>query len=242
MKFAFLHELCESHLIPSQTSLKHWKPRDLTDLCYLYFLGLRILLANSETSEWARSYCHKAGEPNNFVKWRTDGNDLYVMLHALSSDPDDEDNVKDTKFLDRLNISPIIIRHWLRDAPEQIDSAETHKLFMRLDSMFRIDNATMRALRRTIMEWDELDEDARHDVIVKLVQMIRSRAPSNSELLPQLKKLDRMDESATSGATGAASIATATGGLGAGFDPDGQWRSVYSKVIRRIPKKKKPAE
>lgn len=65
--------------------------------------------------------------------------------------------------------------------------------------------------------------------------MIYTRAPTNSELLSHLKLLQRkMDESASAGATGAASVATVVGGLGAGFDPDGDWRSIYGK------KKKKP--
>lgn len=44
----------------------------------------------------------------------------------------------------------------------------------------------------------------------------------------------KLKESATAGSTGAGSIATVAGGLGAGFDPDGEWRSIYSK---REPKK-----
>lgn len=36
-------------------------------------------------------------------------------------------------------------------------------------------------------------------------------------------------ETSTAGATGAGSVATAVGALGAGFDPDGDWRSIYPK-------------
>ena len=43
-------------------------------------------------------------------------------------------------------------------------------------------------------------------------------------------------ENATSGATGAASIATVVGGLGVGFDPNGD-KGIYSDVK---PKKQKP--
>ena len=50
-------------------------------------------------------------------------------------------------------------------------------------------------------------------------------------------------ETCSSGATGSASVATVVGGLGAGFDPNGD-KGIYEKpkkqkpmMIRRIPKK-----
>src|SRR6202034_1891362 len=105
-------------------------------------------------------------------------------------------------------------------------------------SMFHISNSMMKSLRRSVTDWAEMDHTARRDVITKLIQLIHTRAPANSEVLPQLKKLSsEMHESASAGATGAASIAAVVGGLGAGFDPDDKWRSIYSKkkpvMIRR---------
>ncbi len=37
----------------------------------------------------------------------------------------------------------------------------------------------------------------------------------------------QVNETSTAGATGAGSVATVVGGLGAGFDPNGEWRSIY---------------
>jgi len=45
-EFPFLIDLGESHLIPSRSLLKQWKPTKLAELCYLYFIALRIMLAN----------------------------------------------------------------------------------------------------------------------------------------------------------------------------------------------------
>jgi len=228
MDFPFLGNLSESHLIPSRESLKQWKTTKLSELCYLYFIGLRVLLAEESTKGWARSYCEAAGEQNDFSTWRTSGNDLYIMLFAL------HDN-------DKLALSPTIIRHWLRHIATHDDEEDTRRLFMRLDGMFRISNGSMRAMRRIVTDWDDVDTRERENLVVKLIQMIHTLAPSNSEILPQLKKLSKaLDESASSGATGAASVATVVGGLGAGFDPDGD-HGVYAKkpvMIRRNPRTK----
>ena len=217
MSFEFITDLCESHLIPSRTSLKHWKISKLTDICYLYFLGLRILLDNKTSKDWARKYCDNAGEQNDFSVWRSNANDLYALLFALTSDDDSK-------------ISPGIILQWLRHMATHDDEDYTHRLFMRLDGMFNVSSGAMRSMRRVVLHWDDVETRERHNVLVKLIQMIHSLAPSNSELLPELKKVSHeMTESASAGATGAASVASVVGGLGAGFDPNDQWRSIYSK-------------
>ena len=229
--FPFLSDLCESHLIPSKGSLKHWKNVKLAELCYLYFIGLRILLANPPSQEWTRKYCGHAGEPNDFKSWRTNGNDLYVMLYALTN----EDHYR---FIEdgNVDISPSLVRHWLRHIATHEDEPDTRRLFMRLDGMFHITNSAMRSVRRVVTDWTDADRRERDDVLAKLIQMIYMRAPTNSELLPHLKLLQKkMDESASGGATGAANVAAVVGGLGAGFDPDGDWRSIYGSK-----KKKKP--
>ena len=225
MTFAFIADLCESHLIPSQTSLKKWDDKKLSELAYLYFLGLRILLANAKSKQWARDYCKQAGEPNDFTKWRSAGNDLYVMLYGLSDDSDGK----------KLTINPGVLRHWFRHVGGD-DKEDMHRLFVRLDAMFHITNSAMRSMRRIVMDWQDADDKERKDVLTKLIQMIHSRAPSNSELLPHLKSLP-LDESASAGATGASSVAAVVGGLGAGFDDDHS-KSIYGPkkkpvIIRR---------
>lgn len=240
--FGFIQDLSESKLIPSRTSLKHWDAKTLAELAFLYLLGLRVLLADDHEAKWAREYCKRAGESRDFSEWRTNGNDLYAMLYALSADPDDTDADSDKHFLDRLHIAPATIRNWLRHVGEHEAKDDTHPLFTRLDSMFRITDSKMRAMRRVVANWRGASDRERRDAITKLIQLIHDRAPSNSELLGRLKKLN---ESASGGSTSAASVATVVGGLGAGFDPSQKWRSIYGNndvkpvVIRRgkTPKK-----
>ena len=52
---------------------------------------------------------------------------------------------------------------------------------------------------------------------------------------------DDLAETATAGASSAGSVATVVGGLGAGFDPNGDWRSIYSTKKPSKPKKDKMA-
>jgi len=229
-QFLFIHELCESHLIPSRGSLKQWQVSKLSELCYLYFLALRVMLLQDDTQKWARDYCHQVGEQNDFDSWRNTANDLYAMLYALS-DPNSgaKGSLKD------ISISTSLIRQWLRHVE---DEDRTRQFLMRIDGMLHITDSMMKSVQRIIMNWEDANSRERKDVATKLITWIHARAPSNSELLPELKKMaGKLKESATAGATSVGSVATAVGGLGAGFDPDGQDKSIYKQkkpvVLRR---------
>lgn len=236
MKFTLLSELCESRVIPSKQALNGWKADKLRELAYLYFLGLRIALAHEQTKGWARAYIAQTIRENGFDQWRSDGNDLYTMLYALCSD--------DT-FASETGIALAPIRDWMHHTESHLDQ-HTHRLFNRLDAMFGITHSDLKSYRRRIANWRDLNRRERDAITVHVIQNIQNLAPK-SELLAKLKSLskhyrdnDEINETASGGATGAASVASVTGGLGAGFDPDGDWRSIYGKqkpiVIRRNPK------
>jgi hypothetical protein len=224
--YTLLTELCESRLIPSRSSLKKWNEKALRELSYLYFLGLRILIANSETKTWGVSYAEKTARASNFDSWRTDGNDFYVMLYALSGN-----EIFDHK---ESGISVSTVRDWLRHGESGDFDARTHRLFNRLDAMFHVSGSALKTMRRAVSHWTDIDAREREDILVKLIQQIKKLAPSNCELLTHLKKIskqyddddDEIKESATAGATGATSVATVVGGLGTGFNPAGN-RGIY---------------
>lgn len=226
MSYSLIIELCESRLIPSRSSLKKWDEIRLTDLCYLYFLALRILLDDGATKTWAERYCAKTAHNHNFDVWRTDGNDFYVLLYALNSDKEFQNSHR--------SISVSMVRDWLLHVKSQDFDARTQQLFNRLDAMFRVTSSNLKAMRRTITHWSKIDGREREDVLDKIIQQIKTLA-NNSELLIQLKLIskqydgvdDAVSESASAGSTGSASIATVVGGLGAGFDPTAHWRSIY---------------
>jgi hypothetical protein len=178
-EYAMLLDLCESQLIPSHLSLKKWPIKILNELGYLYFLALRILLSSDDTKTWAENYCKRVAR-SDFEKWRSDGNDFYVLLYAVSNE---EENAKSS-------ISPRVVRDWLNHAGTPQFDAYTQRLFNRLDAMFRIDNSTLKTSRRLIMHWSQTDAREREDLIDKLIVQIKKLGP-RSELLDHLKRLSK---------------------------------------------------
>ena len=285
--FSFIGTLSESRLFPTQHSLLKHDPQEFAELAYLHLISLRIMLLEDTTREWAKQYCKKTCRAANFRQWRSDGTDLYVILHALTNEDETigGDKFDAEQYRDRLSIYPVAIYRWLSDGGSGHQHEEqTRQLFVRMDNMFRINNGSLRAVRRLVQDWPGLSEGDCRLAMTRLLQFMRSKA-NNGEVLPYLSRLSSVrrlelhnvnnpeedatydehpikkkapsflatlaqvgagaivgsmighkllhKESASSGATCAANVATVVGGIGAGFDDD------YSKSIYPAPKKPK---
>src|SRR4051812_38658014 len=120
--YSLITELCESRLIPSRTSLKNWTSKKLSELCYLYFIAMRVLLGIEQSKSWAETYCKKTASHNNWNDWRTDGNDFYVLLYAVTSD----------ERFSKGSVSTSAVREWFRHLEHKDINPQTQKLFNRL--------------------------------------------------------------------------------------------------------------
>ena len=152
------------------------------------------LLAEEDTRNWTESYCQKTARGGNFTKWRTDGTDLYVLLHSLADNTEDvgDDREDADYFRDRINIQPAMIYRWIAAGSHGSQSeSDTKRLFVKLDSMFRIRNGSMRAIRRLVQDWPDLDGKDCRLAMTRLLQFMRSRA-SHGELTPWLNRLSHM--------------------------------------------------
>lgn len=248
MSFSFIADLNESRLFPSLSNMLKKSDKEMTQLLYLYIIGIRILMAEGETEAWAHSYVSRTLQwGTSFDLWRSNTTDLYVLLHRLHT----------IQFVEKTatySLQHQDVVRWLRNIQLHVEGNifgnNTERLFMRLDYGLKVTDSSMKAVRRQVTNWTDLGQEEQHNVLSRLIPMLRKRAPK-SEILPYLnrvyrvlsKETDDADppnspindiiENASAGATGAASIATSVGGLGAGFDPNGD-KGIY----QNLPKKK----
>jgi hypothetical protein len=287
--FTVLNTLSESRLIPSQSTLRHFSAEDMAELAVLYICALYILDHYEDSKSAARNYAKRTIQyGTDFDRWRVSASDLYAILYALEAkgvnlrDPANSD-----RFRDSLPMGMRLLIVWLKAMATNTMSKAVHRnLFTRLDQNFRIRQSSIRAVRRAVMDWDDLDNNERRLTMTRLMQLIRVRAPK-SEILPLLNDvanrhhldvdgvgtkassdylstgaserkegslmlalagvaagvamantLKKKNESASAGATGAASVATVVGGIGSGFDPNGD-KGIYQDT-KSDSKKKKP--
>jgi len=191
MSFEFISTLSESRLVPAETMMRRWRADELAEVVVLYVCALYVLHCHTDTEHFATGYAKKTVQfGTNFEQWKSGGSDLYVMLYGLkASGVTLRDQVFSDEFKHRLPFGEPLLVKWLRDLSNGRVQDVTHRaLFNRLDFNFKITSSSIRAVRRLVMDWPELDKEERKLAMTRLLQLIKNRAPK-SELLSQLRQL-----------------------------------------------------
>lgn len=189
--YEFIGDLSESRLIPSKSNLRQYTAHELADLAVLNLCALYILWNNPSTAKFARDYAKKTVSfGGKFGEWHTNATDLYVLIHALESNKQELSHPDQSNhFRSNLPLGETILVHWLREMAADKVTSNTHRqLFIKLDFNFRTDNQSIRAIRRLVMEWTDLDRREHELAMTRLLQFMRSRA-SRGELLGKLQKV-----------------------------------------------------
>jgi hypothetical protein len=184
---SIIQELCESRLFPSPRALAREDFESLAETTLLVLMALRITLYEETTKEWGRYYIQRTIRPANFRAWRSDGSDLYVALHALTTSlySDDEEEAWPS-------IAEQPFMRWMRQMQDgEGMEHETRRFFVRLDQTLRIKDSSLKAIRRLVMDWPECSHHERRLATTRLLQYLRTYHP-RAEILPFLTKAARV--------------------------------------------------
>lgn len=186
MAFELLKDLTESRLLPSKNSYKSYSVRHLSEITFLYFLGLQILRSETEFKPRVKNYAQSVIKWNNFDKDQSTGNDLYQLLHTLHTA--DFTKPEDIRLKKKIFIPSAAIFLWLRTISDTPSEGKDHRFLYELEDKLSIDNSSYKALRRMIESWATLNYDQKSASLTRLIQAFEAKA-AKSELLDWLKKL-----------------------------------------------------
>lgn len=256
--FSFINDLSESRLFPSRTSTDRYTHKEIQEFVQIYLCVFRIMLVERSSQDWIKTYIKKSIHWGDFSKWRSDGNDFYVLMHLLIT----TDTGLSSVFINS-------IMKWLRLAATTSGryEMEVKRVLVRMDNDLRIRDSSLKNIRRLVTDWSDLSKREQRLAMTRLLQHMRAKMPK-SEVLPHLVELsnhrgleikgacnletdDRcksdatisftpygflsgLSEDATAGSTSAASVAAVPGALGVGFDPNGD-TGIYPKKAKNKP-------
>lgn len=187
MSYELINELSESRMFPSMRSLIKLSVSEVATLAYLHLLSLRIILAVEDTTPWGRSYARRTMRDTSFAKWQSNGTDLQHLLYALQS----ARKMGDSEAYRIRIFSQGFLTRFLRNAGlGHTEVKEIRRLFLRLDYDLGVQDSSMKAIRRLVMNWEQLTTRERRLATTRLLQFMRSRAP-RSDLLPILQRAAR---------------------------------------------------
>jgi hypothetical protein len=220
MMFDLVRDLSSSSAFPSRKTLLEMDPRVVCMGLFYAICAVHILKNSEDTKDFAEDYAGKTIE-SDLKTWVSLKTDLAILLHAFlalkASDPS-------------LTLSLDKIAEWFRYL--LVDPKAKPSLLMKLDLGLGLDSPEFRVTRRHVANWKNCSDDDKNKVLNTIRWYFGTYIPTFDALRPVCGLItDDLSES-NAGVTTSASTAVLPGGLGAGFDPDGD-RGIYEKRPRK---------
>ena len=150
MEFKLINELTESRLFRYVDSFDSHDIKDLAKIFYMMMLVLEIM--RHEDKKWAADYVNKTLQYNEFTVIRSSASDMHNLIVALTEQDDFEFKTGPDP---EISIPLFGLRRYMYDIKykhvkkEQLDN----NLFLDLESSLKIRDASLRSMRRMVINW-----------------------------------------------------------------------------------------
>lgn len=185
MGYEFINTIAESKIYRSNLFLEKHSEEHVREMLYMYVLGLHMLVNSPDERDvaWARDYCSRTGTMNNFDNFRLGGNDLYVFAFLIIG------KNRPSTFKAKGKFNKIEFLTYLRrNARDQQIDHLLPTYFRKLEGGLKITEPQLKATRRLVSYWDDIEDFQQLRAISLLVRNIRS-IDRKSEILPKLEDL-----------------------------------------------------
>lgn len=187
-----IKSLTESKLFSSAASFHRYTGRQLAELCYLHLIGLQIIAHETLTHEQAKQYVLKTNTHDHFKKWHQSSTDLYLLLYSLLANDIKYHDDTTEHFIKSLHIDVSKITGFLSAITSRNSMSDTRiqRLFSTMDNQFKVQDPTLKSIRRLAMNWKDLSLREKKLCFTRLIQIMRSRCQS-SDLFANLERVSR---------------------------------------------------
>ena len=195
IELEFVNDLMtEARMFRSRHGLSNYSAREMADNAFAHMIALQVLNREFKYSSVASTYAGRTASYGNFDYFRSNGTDLYAMLHSLFG------KGSITKFNDEKN-SEILLKR-MRPNMTQIKGFLNHvsssgansdkekRMLMQLQSMFFVNNSRLRSMKRLAGDWENLTTREKRTLVSSLYNYFRSNS-SKSSLMSTLQRLSR---------------------------------------------------
>ena len=191
----FVNDLMtEARMFRSRHGLSKYSARDMADNAFAHMIAMQVLNREFKYSSIASTYAGRTASYGNFDYFRSNGTDLYAMLHSLFG------KGAITQFADEKN-SEILLKR-MRPNMTQIKGFLNHistsgantdkekRMLMQLQSMLFVNDSRLRSMKRLAGDWENLTTREKRTLVSSLYNYFRANAPKSS-LMSVLQKLSR---------------------------------------------------
>ena len=193
-ELSLVNDLTESRAFRSRQDIGKFTAPQVSELVYAYCVALLILSEEYKYKNIAQVYARRTLSYNNFDYFRTNGTDLYLLVHSLigSGSIIQFDQEKSSKtFIDRLQSNDILIKEFLYYiAGGMIKPDLSVRIMLKLERQLRVTSGELKKLRRWAVDFPYMKTKDKNNAVHSTMHFIQAYAPK-SELHQALRDMGR---------------------------------------------------
>ena len=189
----FVNDLMtEARMFRSRHGLSDYSAREMADNAFAHMIALQVMNREFKYSSVASTYAGRTASYGNFDYFRSNGTDLYAMIHSLFGKGsiikfNDEKNSE--ILLKRMRPNMQQIKGFLLHISSSSANADKEKrMLMQLQSMLFVNDSRLRSMKRLAGDYENLTTREKRTLISSLLTYFRANSPKSS-LTSYIRKL-----------------------------------------------------
>lgn len=182
MSYELITDLSESRTFRTRSALDKFNEREVIHFFYSVLLAHMILIRDEDTKVWAQGEFSRAVVFGNFDYFRVSINDLYVLTYLLCTVHKSVTKIMEAR----------LYRIYRYLAKGHFIRSEIEPVCLRFERMVDLDDAQLRMIRRTMIDW-EYASPAKRKMVIHYLRLNIRKFSFITEVLPFLEILDRKE-------------------------------------------------
>ena len=179
--------LTESRAFRSRQEIGDYEATKIGEIVYAYLLSLTAMHREYKYRRISKQYASRTSSYTNYNFFRTNGTDLYLMIHSILGTGSIVQFVNDKKsdlYIDKLQKNTVTVTQFINNLKTE-DASGLERLFVKIERELGIKNSALKKARRLLTDYEILKHKERVTAVTLLLQYVRSTLPK-SELYSTL--------------------------------------------------------
>jgi len=187
-----VNDLTESRAFRSRQDVGNYTAKEVGEIIYVYCLALTTLKNEFKYKKIAREYATRTMSYGDFDYFRTNGTDLYLLIHSLigsGSIIQFKNKSASDSYVERLSNNKFFLLNFLNYLEmTEVDNSLANRLLLKLEKQFNVSLAQSKKIRRELSMYDFLKIKDKANIVNLVLHQIRNYVP-RSELYRPLQDM-----------------------------------------------------
>ena len=182
--YGFIGSLGEARMFKTREQISREGARSLTDHLFVSLLSLYAMSNDYKYAPVAGEYAQRTVQRGNFNNPAPSGSDLYQTIFTLKRGDKMFNDPKDSTLMKKVKVNDTQIKRFLQQLNSgNLNRSQVASFFYKMERDLKIQDPKLRAARRLVQDWENLNTQQRQLVGTQLNRYYRTSA-RRSDLNP----------------------------------------------------------